>query len=69
MFVRDRVRVWEGRSGSEGAVVEGGDYLEREIDGRDGIRDDGLERGEKVELGAAVGLHARLELGSHGLDC
>lgn len=65
----DRVRVWERRSGSEGAVVKGGYYLNGQIDGGDGIRDEGLERGEKVELGAALGLYARLELSSHGLDC
>lgn len=65
--------VWFGvgkrRRGSKRAVVEGGENLEREINGGDdGGADLGLEVREEFELGGALRLYSSFELLSHGSD-
>lgn len=56
------------RSWGEGAVIEGGDKLKREIERWNQVRDDRLERGETVDMGSVLGVDSGLQSGTHVFD-
>lgn len=58
----------EGWCGGEGAVGEGGEEVEREVEGGDEVGEGGLERGEEVEVGFVLGFDAGFQVLAEGFD-